>query len=179
MLEDIAILTGGTVIGSDVGLSLDKATLNELGSAKKVEVTKKAQLSSTVPVRKIRSKLELNRFASRLKKPPAITIAKNFRERVAMLAGGVALIKVGAATEVEMKEKKARVEDALHAHVLLLKEGVVAGGGVALIRAKQGYQKILRVTILNKTLVLRSSCAPWKSQCARSFQAMLVMSQAL
>ena len=142
MLEDIAILTGGTVISSDVGLTLEKATLAELGSAKKVEVNKESTTIIDAPARKTRSKLVLNRSVLRWKKLPATTIVKKLQERVAKLAGGVALIKVGAATEVEMKEKKARVEDALHATRAAVEEGVVAGGGVALIRAKQAIKEI-------------------------------------
>ena len=136
MLEDIAILTGGTVITSTVGLSLDKATLEQLGSAKKIEITKE---NTTIidgagdaeaienRVKNIRTQIEAaTRDYDREK----------LQERVAKLAGGVALIKVGAATEVEMKEKKARVEDALHATRAAVEEGIVPGGGVALIRAK-------------------------------------------
>ena len=113
MLEDIAVLTGATVITSDLGLSLDKTTLEQLGSAKRIEVTK-----------------ENTTIIDGAGKADAIAA------RVAKLAGGVALVKVGAATEVEMKEKKARVEDALHATRAAVEEGIVPGGGTALVRAK-------------------------------------------
>ena len=136
MLEDIAVLTGGTVISSTVGLTLDKATLAQLGSAKKVEVSKEnttiidgAGDASAIEnrVKNIRTQIEV---------ATSDYDREKLQERVAKLAGGVALIKVGAATEVEMKEKKARVEDALHATRAAVEEGIVPGGGVALIRAK-------------------------------------------
>src|SRR5918998_1241829 len=113
MLQDIAILTGGVVISDEVGLSLEKATLNDLGEAKKI-------------VEQIRQQIE---------DATSDYDKEKLQERVAKLSGGVAVIKVGAATEVEMKEKKARVEDALHATRAAVEEGVVPGGGVALIRA--------------------------------------------
>ncbi len=137
MLEDIAVLTGGTVISSTVGLSLDKATLEQLGSAKKIEVTKEnttiidgAGATEAIEnrIKNIRTQIEV---------ATSDYDREKLQERVAKLAGGVALIKVGAATEVEMKEKKARVEDALHATRAAVEEGIVPGGGVALIRAKQ------------------------------------------
>lgn len=136
MLEDIAVLTGGTVISSMVGLTLDKATLAQLGSAKKVEVSKEnttiidgAGDAAAIEnrVKNIRTQIEV---------ATSDYDREKLQERVAKLAGGVALIKVGAATEVEMKEKKARVEDALHATRAAVEEGIVPGGGVALIRAK-------------------------------------------
>ena len=142
MLEDIAVLTGGTVISTNVGLTLDKATLEQLGTAKKVEVTKEnttiidgAGQAEAIEnrVRNIRTQIEV---------ATSDYDREKLQERVAKLAGGVALIKVGAATEVEMKEKKARVEDALHATRAAVEEGIVAGGGVALIRAKQAIRDI-------------------------------------
>ena len=142
MLEDIAVLTGGTVISTNVGLTLDKATLEQLGTAKKVEVTKEnttiidgAGQAEAIEnsVRNIRTQIEA---------ATSDYDREKLQERVAKLAGGVALIKVGAATEVEMKEKKARVEDALHATRAAVEEGIVAGGGVALIRAKQAIRDI-------------------------------------
>ncbi len=136
MLEDIAILTGGTVISSTVGLSLDKATLEQLGSAKKVEISKEnttiidgAGDASAIEARVKNIRTQIEAATSDYDR-------EKLQERVAKLAGGVALIKVGAATEVEMKEKKARVEDALHATRAAVEEGIVPGGGVALIRAK-------------------------------------------
>ncbi len=142
MLEDIAILTGGTVIAEEVGLSLEKATLNDLGSAKRVEIGKEEttvidgagdQKSIEGRVKAIRQQIE---------ESSSDYDREKLQERVAKLAGGVALIKVGAATEVEMKEKKARVEDALHATRAAVEEGIVAGGGVALIRARAAIQKL-------------------------------------
>lgn len=137
MLEDIAVLTGGTVISTNVGLTLDKATLAQLGTAKKVEVTKEnttiidgAGKTEAIENRVKNIRMQIENSTSDYDR-------EKLQERVAKLAGGVALIKVGAATEVEMKEKKARVEDALHATRAAVEEGVVAGGGVALIRAKQ------------------------------------------
>ena len=135
MLEDMAILTGGTVISEEVGLSLDKATIKDLGRAKKIQVSKE---NTTI----IDGAGEADGIQSRIKQIKAQIEdtssdydREKLQERVAKLAGGVAVIKVGAATEVEMKEKKARVEDALHATRAAVEEGVVPGGGVALIRA--------------------------------------------
>jgi len=142
MLEDIAILTGGTVISEEVGLSLEKATLDDLGSAKKVQITKEnttiidgagSHESIEGRVKQIRALVEDSSSDYDREK---------LQERVAKLAGGVAVIKVGAATEVEMKEKKARVEDALHATRAAVEEGVVPGGGVALIRAIAAIEKL-------------------------------------
>ncbi len=136
MLQDIAILTGGQVISEEVGLSLEKATLDDLGSAKKISVSKEnttivdgAGSSDEIQGRISQIKAQIEESTSDYDK-------EKMQERVAKLAGGVAVIKVGAATEVEMKEKKARVEDALHATRAAVEEGVVPGGGVALIRAR-------------------------------------------
>ena len=142
MLEDIAVLTGGTVISTNVGLTLDKATLEQLGTAKKVEVTKE---NTTIIDGAGQAEAIENRVRNIRTQIEAATSdydREKLQERVAKLAGGVALIKVGAATEVEMKEKKARVEDALHATPAAVEEGIVAGGGVALIRAKQAIRDI-------------------------------------
>ncbi len=142
MLEDIAILTGGTVIAEEVGLSLEKATLNELGQAKRIEIGKEEttlidgagdQKAIEGRVKNIRAQIE---------EATSDYDKEKLQERVAKLAGGVALVKVGAATEVEMKEKKARVEDALHATRAAVEEGIVAGGGVALIRARSAVGKL-------------------------------------
>ena len=137
MLEDIAILTGGTVISDEVGLKLESVTLADLGQAKKIEVGKEnttiidgAGKEDTIKGRVAQIRKQIDEATSDYDK-------EKLQERVAKLAGGVALIKVGAATEVEMKEKKARVEDALHATRAAVEEGVVAGGGVALLRARQ------------------------------------------
>ncbi len=142
MLEDIAVLTGGTVISSDLGLTLDKTTLEQLGSAKRIEVTKE----NTTIIDGAGDKVAIeNRVASIRQQIEATTSdydREKLQERVAKLAGGVALVKVGAATEVEMKEKKTRVEDALHATRAAVEEGVVAGGGTALIRTKQAIANL-------------------------------------
>ena len=137
MLEDIAILTGGTVISEETGMSLEKATLQDLGQAKRIEVGKEnttiidgAGDSKSIEARVKQIRVQIEEATSDYDR-------EKLQERVAKLAGGVAVIRVGAATEVEMKEKKARVEDALHATRAAVEEGVVAGGGVALLRAKQ------------------------------------------
>lgn len=142
MLEDIAILTGGTVISSDVGLTLEKATLAELGSAKKVEVNKESTTIIDGAGKDDQIEARVKQIRAQMEETSSDYDREKLQERVAKLAGGVALIKVGAATEVEMKEKKARVEDALHATRAAVEEGVVAGGGVALIRAKQSIKDI-------------------------------------
>jgi len=142
MLEDIAILTGGTVIAEEVGLSLEKATLADLGQAKRIEIGKE---ETTLIDGKGDSKSIEGRVKNIRKQIDEATSdydKEKLQERVAKLAGGVALIKVGAATEIEMKEKKARVEDALHATRAAVEEGIVAGGGVALIRARAGLSKL-------------------------------------
>lgn len=142
MLEDIAILTGGTVISSDVGLTLEKATLAGLGSAKKVEVNKESTTIIDGAGKEDQIEARVKQIRAQMEETSSDYDREKLQERVAKLAGGVALIKVGAATEVEMKEKKARVEDALHATRAAVEEGVVAGGGVALIRAKQAIKEI-------------------------------------
>lgn len=142
MLEDIAVLTGGTVISSNVGLSLDKAALAQLGSAKKVEVTKENTtiIDGAGDAAAIENRVK--NIRTQIEGASSDYDREKLQERVAKLAGGVALIKVGAATEVEMKEKKARVEDALHATRAAVEEGIVPGGGVALIRAKLAIKDI-------------------------------------
>ena len=142
MLEDIAVLTGGTVISSNVGLSLDKATLAQLGSAKKVEVTKENTtiIDGAGDAAAIENRVK--NIRTQIEGASSDYDREKLQERVAKLAGGVALIKVGAATEVEMKEKKARVEDALHATRAAVEEGIVPGGGVARIRAKLAIKDI-------------------------------------
>ena len=142
MLKDIAILTGATVISEELGLSLEKATLNDLGTAKKVQLDKE---NTTI----IDGAGKKEKIQSRIKEIRAQTDAatsdydkEKLQERLAKLSGGVAVIKVGAATEVEMKEKKARVEDALHATRAAVEEGIVPGGGVALVRAGKVLDKL-------------------------------------
>jgi chaperonin GroEL len=135
MLEDMAILTGGTVISEEVGLQLEKATIKDLGRAKKIQVTKE---NTTIIDGAGSAELIQSRIAqikAQIEDTSSDYDREKLQERVAKLAGGVAVIKVGASTEIEMKEKKARVEDALHATRAAVEEGVVPGGGVALIRA--------------------------------------------
>ncbi|NND55446.1 MAG: chaperonin GroEL [Gammaproteobacteria bacterium] len=135
MLQDIAILTGGTVISEEVGLSLEKATIEDLGEAKKVQISKEntTVIDGAGQAAEIQGRVE--QINAEIAESTSDYDREKLQERVAKLAGGVAVIKVGAATEIEMKEKKARVEDALHATRAAVEEGVVAGGGVALIRA--------------------------------------------
>ena len=135
MLQDIAILTGGTVISEEVGLTLEKATLNELGTAKKVQVTKEETTLIDGAGSEADIKARVEQIRAQIEETSSDYDREKLQERVAKLAGGGAVIKVGAATEVEMKEKKARVEDALHATRAAVEEGIVAGGGVALVRA--------------------------------------------
>jgi chaperonin GroEL len=141
MLEDIAILTGGTVIAEEVGLSLEKATLNDLGQAKRIEVGKEETtiIDGAGEAKGIEGRVKSIR--AQIEEATSDYDKEKLQERVAKLAGGVALVKVGAATEIEMKEKKARVEDALHATRAAVEEGIVAGGGVALLRARQNLSK--------------------------------------
>jgi chaperonin GroEL len=135
MLQDIAILTGGTVISEEVGLSLEKATLNELGAAKKIQISKEETtiIDGAGLADDIKGRCE--QIRGQVEETTSDYDREKLQERLAKLAGGVAVIKVGAATEVEMKEKKARVEDALHATRAAVEEGIVPGGGVALVRA--------------------------------------------
>ncbi|MBZ0106182.1 MAG: chaperonin GroEL [Sulfuricella denitrificans] len=136
MLEDIAILTGGTVIAEEVGLTLEKATLNDLGQAKRIEVGKEETTVIDGAGNEETIKSRVAQIRRQIEETTSDYDREKLQERVAKLAGGVAVIKVGAATEVEMKEKKARVEDALHATRAAVEEGIVPGGGVALLRAR-------------------------------------------
>ena len=142
MLEDIAVLTGGTVIAEEVGLSLEKATLEDLGSAKRVQISKEntTVVDGAGNVEAIEARV--GQIRAQIEEATSDYDREKLQERVAKLAGGVAVIKVGAATEVEMKEKKARVEDALHSTRAAVEEGVVPGGGVALIRAQAAIQAV-------------------------------------
>jgi chaperonin GroEL len=142
ILEDIAILTGGRVIAEEVGLTLEKATLEDLGQAKRVEIGKEntilvdgAGQAETIEARVKQIRVQIDEATSDYDR-------EKLQERVAKLSSGVAVIKVGAATEVELKEKKARVEDALHATRAAVEEGIVPGGGVALLRAKQAIKEL-------------------------------------
>ncbi|HWT35568.1 MAG TPA: chaperonin GroEL [Paraburkholderia sp.] len=136
MLEDIAILTGGQVIAEETGLTLEKATLQELGQAKRIEVGKENTTIIDGAGEAANIEARVKQVRTQIEEATSDYDREKLQERVAKLAGGVAVIKVGAATEVEMKEKKARVEDALHATRAAVEEGIVAGGGVALIRAR-------------------------------------------
>ena len=136
MLQDIAILTGGTVISEEVGLSLEKTALDDLGTAKKVVVTKEETTIIDGAGKPADIEARVAQIRAQIEESSSDYDREKLQERVAKLAGGVAVIKVGAATEVEMKEKKARVEDALHATRAAVEEGVVPGGGVALVRAE-------------------------------------------
>ena len=142
MLQDLAILSGATVISEEVGLSLDKAGLNELGTAKKVQITKEETtvIDGAGTEEDIQGRVA--QIRAQIEDATSDYDREKLQERLAKLAGGVAVIKVGAATEVEMKEKKARVEDALHATRAAVEEGIVAGGGVALVRALQGVKDL-------------------------------------
>ncbi len=142
MLEDIAILTGGTVIAEEVGLTLEKATLKDLGQAKRIEIGKEETtvIDGAGDQKQIEGRVKAIR--KQIDEATSDYDREKLQERVAKLAGGVAVIKVGAATEVEMKEKKARVEDALHATRAAVEEGIVAGGGVALIRARAAVSRV-------------------------------------
>jgi chaperonin GroEL len=137
MLEDIAILTGGTVISEEVGLDLEGATLEHLGTAKRISMTKENTTIVDGAGEHASIESRVNQIRAQIEETSSDYDREKLQERVAKLAGGVAVIKVGATTEIEMKEKKARVEDALHATRAAVEEGVVAGGGVALIRVLQ------------------------------------------
>ena len=142
MLQDIAILTGGQVISEEVGLSLEKASLEDLGDAKKIQITKEntTVIDGAGSADDIKGRVD--QINNEIEESTSDYDREKLQERVAKLAGGVAVIKVGAATEIEMKEKKARVEDALHATRAAVEEGVVAGGGVALLRAVGDMSKL-------------------------------------
>jgi len=140
ILEDIAILTNGQVVSEEVGLSLEKTTIADLGRAKRVVITKENTtiIDGAGEAEKIQSRIA--QVKAQIEETSSDYDREKLQERVAKLAGGVAVIKVGAGTEIEMKEKKARVEDALHATRAAVEEGVVPGGGVALIRALKAVE---------------------------------------
>jgi len=142
MLEDLAVLTGGTVISEEVGLSLEKATLDDLGNAKRITVSKENTIIVDGAGQATEIQARVSQIRVQIEDATSDYDREKLQERVAKLAGGVAVIKVGAATEVEMKEKKARVEDALHATRAAVEEGIVPGGGVALIRACEAIKNI-------------------------------------
>jgi chaperonin GroEL len=140
ILEDIAILTNGQVVSEEVGLSLEKTTIADLGRAKRIVITKENTtiIDGAGEAEKIQSRIA--QVKAQIEETSSDYDREKLQERVAKLAGGVAVIKVGAGTEIEMKEKKARVEDALHATRAAVEEGVVPGGGVALIRALKAVE---------------------------------------
>jgi chaperonin GroEL len=142
MLEDMAILTGGKVITEELGLSLEKVELTDLGTAKKVQVTKENTTIVDGSGSHDDIKARVEQLRKQIEEASSSYDKEKLQERVAKLSGGVAVIKVGAATEVEMKEKKARVEDALHATRAAVEEGIVPGGGVALIRAQAALKDL-------------------------------------
>ena len=142
MLQDIAILTGGTVIAEEIGLTLEQATLEHLGQAKRIEISKENTTIIDGYGEKAAVDARVNEIRKQIETATSDYDKEKLQERVAKLAGGVAVIKVGAATEVEMKEKKDRVDDALHATRAAVEEGVVAGGGVALLRARSAVKAV-------------------------------------
>jgi chaperonin GroEL len=142
MLEDIAVLTGGTVIAEELGLKLENAQLKDLGRAKRIEVGKEDTTIIDGAGEKAAIEARVKSIRTQVEETTSDYDKEKLQERVAKLAGGVALIKVGAATEMEMKEKKARVEDALHATRAAVEEGIVAGGGVAYLRARANLKDL-------------------------------------
>ncbi|NLP32378.1 chaperonin GroEL [Oligella ureolytica] len=142
MLEDIAILTGGTVISEETGMSLETATIEMLGQAKRIEVAKESTTVIDGAGESANIEARVKQIRAQIEESTSDYDREKLQERVAKLAGGVAVIRVGAATEVEMKEKKARVEDALHATRAAVEEGIVPGGGVALIRTKAAVAEL-------------------------------------
>jgi chaperonin GroEL len=163
MLEDIAILTGGTVIAEEVGLTLEKATLADMGQAKRIEVGKENTTIIDGAGKEDAIKSRIGQINKQAEESTSDYDKEKLQERKAKLAGGVAVIKVGAATEVEMKEKKARVEDALHATRAAVEEGIVPGGGVALLRAKSavaGLKGVNHDQDAGITIVLRAMESP-------------------
>ncbi len=166
MLEDIAILTGGTVIADEVGLTLEKITLEDLGQAKRIEVGKDNSIIIDGAGKEEAIKTRIGQISKLAEESTSDYDKEKLQERKAKLAGGVAVIKVGAATEVEMKEKKARVEDALHATRAAVEEGIVPGGGVALLRAKAAVAAIKgdnHDQDAGITIVLRAMEAPLRA----------------
>ena len=142
MLQDMAVLTGGTVISEEVGLQLDKASLDDLGKAKRVIIGKENTTVNDGAGSKKDIQGRVTSIRQQIEETSSEYDREKLQERVAKLAGGVAVIKVGASTEIEMKEKKARVEDALHSTRAAVEEGIVPGGGVALIRALSSLDKL-------------------------------------
>ncbi|HHT7629210.1 chaperonin GroEL [Pasteurella multocida] len=182
MLQDIAILTAGTVISEEIGMELEKATLEDLGQAKRVVINK----DNTTIIDGIGDEAQIQGRVAQIRQQIEESTSdydkEKLQERVAKLAGGVAVIKVGAATEVEMKEKKARVEDALHATRAAVEEGIVAGGGVALIRAANkvaGLQGDNEEQNVGIKLALRAMEAPLRQIVANAGEEASVVASAV
>ena len=182
MLQDIAILTAGTVISEEIGMELEKATLEDLGQAKRVVINK----DNTTIIDGIGDEAQIQGRVAQIRQQIEESTSdydkEKLQERVAKLAGGVAVIKVGAATEVEMKEKKARVEDALHATRAAVEEGIVAGGGVALIRAANkvaGLQGDNEEQNVGIKLALRAMEAPLRQIVAKAGEEASVVANAV
>jgi chaperonin GroEL len=142
MLKDIGVLTGGQVIAEELGLKLENVTITDLGQAKRVKIDKENTTLVDGAGKKDKIKGRQQEIRNQIENTTSDYDREKLQERLAKLVGGVAVIKVGAATEVEMKEKKARVEDALHATRAAVEEGIVAGGGVALIRAQSALASL-------------------------------------
>ena len=167
MLEDIAILTGGKLIAEDLGLKLEKVTLKDLGRAKRITVDKDNTTIIDGAGKKADIEARVKTIRAQIEETTSDYDKEKLQERLAKLVGGVAVINVGAATETEMKEKKARVEDALHATRAAVEEGIVPGGGVAYLRCLKTLDKV-DVTEGEKFGRRLSSSAPSRSRCARS-----------
>jgi chaperonin GroEL len=166
MLQDIAILTGGQVISEDLGMKLENVTMDMLGTAKKIQITKDETTIVDGAGEKAEIEARVAQIRTQIEETTSDYDREKLQERVAKLAGGVAVIRVGAATEIEMKEKKARVEDALHATRAAVEEGIVPGGGVALIRAKVAVAKVKGDNVDQEAgikLVLRAIEAPLRT----------------
>jgi chaperonin GroEL len=142
MLQDVATLTGGTVISEEIGMELEKTTLEDLGQAKRVVISKDTTIIIDGIGEEADIKARVSQIRGQIEDSSSDYDKEKLQERLAKLAGGVAVIKIGAATEMEMKEKKFRVEDALHATRAAVEEGVVAGGGVALVRAAEAIKDL-------------------------------------
>jgi chaperonin GroEL len=171
MLQDLALLTGGQVISEEVGLSLEKATLDDMGTAKRVVITKENTTIIDGAGRKEDIEARVKQIRSQAEESTSDYDKEKLQERMAKLAGGVAVIKVGAATEMEMKEKKARVEDALHSTRAAVEEGVVPGGGVALIRAMSAIGDLEGANhdqAMGIKIALRAMEEPLRQICAKA-----------
>ena len=168
MLQDMAVLTGGQVIAEELGLKLENVTLKDLGKAKRVTIDK----DNTTIIDGAGTKKDIEGRVTEIRNQIENTTSdydrEKLQERLAKLVGGVAVVKVGAATETEMKEKKARVEDALHATRAAVEEGIVAGGGVALLRAQRALGSVEARSTTRKRRASTSSAGPSRSRCAAS-----------